>query len=159
MVSIAVNPTANEAGIKTEQLIKNNGFWPDLDLQHYRDAMRQDGTLTPARLLEAAQVGLNETHDRLAAWRKKQQQAGYPSLVEVPAKQVGNESSCLLLYRRAVYCLIQATVTERFRSVDATASGTKRAEAREETIDHLRRDAAWAIQDIQGFTRTTIELI
>lgn len=159
MVSIAINTTTDEAARNKPQHIKNNGFWPDLDLQHYRDTMRQDGTLTPARLREAAQFALNETHHRLAQWQKKQQQAGYTTLVEVPGEQVDDENARLHLYRRAVYCLIQATVTERFRSFDATATGDKRADALETRIEHLRRDAAWAIRDLQGLPRATIALI
>ncbi|ANI30003.1 hypothetical protein PL78_09245 [Yersinia entomophaga] len=142
-----------------QTMIKNTEFWPDIDLNKYRDDMRQDGTLSQPRVIEAARFAIHETNRRLADWQRARQKQGYFSLTTVPASQLDGESVNVQLYRRAVYCLMQASLTERFRSIDATGSGSKRADSLETTIDALRRDAAWAINDIQAINRMTCELI
>ena len=173
MVTIAIAPTPGsqpadqslviDVNQKPDQpvntVIKNTRFWPDIDLKQYREEMRQDGTITQPRLIEAARNAINEVNDRLNAWRYKQIAAGYGELSQVPADELDDESVRVQLYRRAVFCITQASVTERFSSFDATGSGTKRAETLDTTVDDLRRDADWAINDLQALPRMTIELI
>ncbi|CNL62590.1 head completion/stabilization protein [Yersinia aldovae] len=140
-------------------IIKNDGFWPDVDLNQYREESRQDGTITPPRVIEAALFAINEANDRLSVWRLTQQKKGYLSAAEVPAAKLDDESTRIQLYRTAVFCLMQARLTDRFRGFDTTGTGGKRADSLEPTIDNLRRDAAWAINDIQAINRMTVELI
>lgn len=140
-------------------IIKNDGFWPDIDLNQYREESRQDGTITQPRVIEAALFAINETNDRLSVWRLTQQKQGYMTVAEVPATKLHDESTRIQLYRTAVFCLMQARLTDRFRGFDTTGTGGKRADSLESTIDNLRRDAAWAINDIQAINRMTVELI
>ncbi|EPD8657521.1 head completion/stabilization protein [Yersinia enterocolitica] len=140
-------------------IIKNDGFWPDIDLNQYREESRQDGTITQPRVIEAALFAINETNNRLSVWRLTQQKQGYMTVAEVPATKLHDESTRIQLYRTAVFCLMQARLTDRFRGFDTTGTGGKRADSLEPTIDNLRRDAAWAINDIQAINRMTVELI
>ncbi|ENO8654820.1 head completion/stabilization protein [Yersinia enterocolitica] len=123
-------------------IIKNDGFWPDIDLNQYREESRQDGTITQPRVIEAALFAINETNDRLSVWRLTQQKQGYMTVAEVPATKLHDESTRIQLYRTAVFCLMQARLTDRFRGFDTTGTGGKRADSLEPTIDNLRRDAA-----------------
>jgi integrase len=52
-----------------------------------------------------------------------------------------------------------AWLIERYRTIDATATGDRKAEAENLGVDDLRRDARWAISDLTGVGRTTVELI
>lgn len=153
-------PEAPEPVETTEKdVIKNEGFWPDIDLNQYREESRQDGTITQPRVIEAALFAINEVNDRLSVWRLTQQKKGYLSAADVPAEKLDGESTRIQLYRTAVFCLMQARLTDRFRGFDTTGAGGKRADSLEPTIDNLRRDAAWAINDIQAINRMTVELI
>ncbi|EKN3779358.1 head completion/stabilization protein [Yersinia enterocolitica] len=153
-------PEAPEPLESTEKaVIKNDGFWPDIDLNQYREESRQDGTITQPRVIEAALFAINETNDRLSVWRFTQQKQGYMTAADVPATKLADESTRIQLYRTAVFCLMQARLTDRFRGFDTTGTGGKRGDSLEPTIDNLRRDAAWAINDIQAINRMTVELI
>ena len=77
----------------------------------------------------------------------------------MPAPKIDGESAHLHRYRRAVHCLAAAWLIERYRTIDATAAGDRKAEAENLGVEDLRRDARWAISDIQGAARTTVELI
>lgn len=143
----------------TELPISAGAFWPEIDPAAARAAQRIDGTVTAERwraaLIEAAAtvIGL------LGAWHLDQIAAGYTTLDTVPAVEIDNESINLHRYRRAVYCTAAASVTERYRGFDATDSGQRRADELETPIDDLYRDAHWAICDILGRPRSTVELI
>ena len=48
---------------------------------------------------------------------------------------------------------------ERYRDMDSTGKGDKKAEAQFDTIDDCRRDYHNAIADIIGRRRVTVEII
>ncbi|EBW1331267.1 head protein, partial [Salmonella enterica subsp. enterica serovar Enteritidis] len=59
----------------------------------------------------------------------------------------------------AVFCNAKANLTERYRDIDTTLNGNKKADALEPSIEDLQRDAVWAIQRIKGTTHNIVELI
>lgn len=140
-------------------VIRNSAFYPDIDATDLREAMLLDGTVTTARLYEAVLNAIASANADLCTWRIAQQAQGYNSLSAVPAELIDGESILVAHYRRAVYCLAAANLQERFRSFDTTGDGHRAADRLEIPIDGLRRDARWAIRDILGISRSTVELI
>lgn len=148
------------AGGTTEPAtVPNAPFFPDLQLQEFRDSMRLDGTVTDERALHALEAGMFDVNRSLASWMKTQQDAGHAALEDVPSEDWQPAGVLVRLYLRAVWCLAKASLIERYRDYDSTGAGHDRAEAMDITGDDLRRDAAWAISDIRGRHRTTVELI
>ncbi|CUA82097.1 Phage head completion protein (GPL) [Gulbenkiania indica] len=139
--------------------IRSGSFWPELDPVAARAAMRLDGTVTAERLRGALIEAIASVNGQLADWRRAQQTAGYASLAEVPTEEIDGTSILVQRWQRAVLCDATATLTERYRSFDSTSAGTKKADELDTTVDDLRRDSRWAISDITGLQRTTIELI
>lgn len=149
----ALAPTSPEA------TVANDGWFPDIDLADCRAASRLDGTVTPERLLYAVANAVASVNDELAAWKAEKVAAGHADLEAVPASKVTGQSVFVMRYLRAVYCTAHAELVERYRDLGITAAGDKRADAMEPRIEDLRRDARWAIADLQGRRRTTVELI
>ncbi|WP_028201153.1 head completion/stabilization protein [Burkholderia pseudomallei] len=139
--------------------LTNDGFFPDIDLSALRDAMRLDGTVAHERLRHAARDAMLTVNDELAAWRARQCAAGAATLADVPAARIDGESAHVSRYRRAVYHLTHADVTEKYRGYDTTKSGGQVAADLAATVDDSRRAARWAISDILGIARSTVELI
>ncbi|MBU9365460.1 head completion/stabilization protein [Burkholderia multivorans] len=139
--------------------IANDAFYPDVSLEHARDTMRLDGSVTDARLRHELLAAIASVNDELRTARTAWRDAGFARLADVPADQLDGESVLLQHYRRAVYCLAKATLIERYRDYDTTADGARRADDLEPQSDELRRDARWAISDIVGRPRVTVELI
>lgn len=142
-----------------EPPIANDGFWPDIDPAEARTRMRIDGTVTAARLRAALVEAIAATNAKLAAWQALQIAAGHATLAAVPAPSIDGTSAHAHRYQRAVACTAAANLIERHRSFDATNDGHQYADKLESPIDDLRRDAHWAIADILGRARTTVELI
>lgn len=139
--------------------VANDGFFPDIDLNYMRAAVRLDGTVTNERLRDATVDAILQVNDELAAWKAEKIAAGAASLVDVPAAEIGGESVNLVRYRTAVFRFARADLAEKFRSFDATKSGLDAAEKLECSVDDDRRAARWSIRDLLGRPRSTIELI
>jgi len=146
-------------GNATSYPIINDGWFPDLDGEHMRAALRLDGSITDARLEVAAVNALIQVNAELADYQAQREAEGHAALANVPAKQIQGESQLLHLYRRAIYCSAGAELAERYRDYSATGDGAERAEALTPTADEYRRDARWAIRSILGRVHTTVELI
>ena len=121
--------------------------------------MRIDGTITPERLRDALIEAIASVNGELSAWRSARIAEGHATLADVPAEKVANASIHVNRYQRAIGCIAKASLSERYRDFDTTAAGNKKADQLENPIDDLRRDARWAICDILGTRRTTVELI
>lgn len=145
--------------VETEDDIPNHVFWGNLSLTDFRTAMRVDNVVTPDRARHALVMALLETNRRLSAYVLAQNALGYEVIGNVPALPGQPAGAQLALYQRAVWCLAKAQLVERYRDYDTTGNGDTRADELVAVADDYRRDAAWAINDLLGAPRTTVELI
>ncbi|MCD9124025.1 head completion/stabilization protein [Cupriavidus sp. UGS-1] len=139
--------------------IRNDGWFPDIDMAKAREALRLDGTVTNERLRRALVDAMFSVNSDLKGWQVQQKAAGHSDLAAVPAMQLDGVSVNVSRYQTAVYCLARASVTERYRSFDSTKSGHGAADELDCTIDDDRRDARFAVRDILGVTHVTVELL
>lgn len=142
-----------------EAPITSSAFWPAVDLAAVRDQQRIDSTVTTPRLAGAIIEAIAFVNSELSAWRAARIAEGSATLDAVEAEQINDVSILVHRYLRAVGCTAKALLLERYRDFDSTARGDKKADVLEDPIDDLRRDARWAINDILGIGRTTVELI
>lgn len=147
-----ITPTVNTT-------ITNASFFPDLKLEEFRTAMKVEAVATPERALHALRAAVIEVNNRLSKWLTAQIEQGFSSIDDIPKKPGEIEHQKKFLYLRAVWSLAKANLIERYRDYDTTKSGQDKAESLAESIDDFRRDAAWAINDLLGAPRATVELI
>lgn len=148
-----------KADAPAETPIANDGFFPDIDPVDAREVVRMDGTVTAERLHHSLIDAISSINGELGAWKAAQIAAGHATLAAVPAPAIATISIHVHHYKRAVYALTKANLVERYRDFDSTNAGNKKADQMENPIDDLRRDVRWAISDILGICRTTVELI
>jgi len=155
--------TANPPAKDAEPTVANDPWWPAITPDEVRDAAALDGTTTPARLREALREAMDSVNEELEPYRSRQEQAGYASLADVPARQIDGHSVQVLRYRRAVIACVQARLVEVHREIDTTPHGDSKADRIRERLDakldEHRRAMRWAISDLLGIGRTTVELI
>lgn len=157
-IAQAPNPsTVTEPPV--EPIVENDGWFPDINPAHLRSATRLNGTVTPERLALSLAAAIIAVNSELQAWKAEQLANGYITLEDVSAPKVGDKSIKLYLYQRAVYGTVQADLVDRYRDFDTTGAGDKHADDLMPTADTLRRDVRWAISDLIGIRRTTVELI
>lgn len=141
------------------EAIPNAGFWPDIQPSHFRDAERIDSSITDVRVNLALQTAMADINRQLADWQQRQQDLGAGHIDKVMAPHWLPAGSYTALYLRAVYATATASLLERYRDHSATGAGDERGEAKDMAADDYRRDARWAVAEIEGRTHTTVELI
>lgn len=136
-------------------------FWPPISLAAARATMRIPTDITDQRLADALKAAMLEAADDLAVWQGLQLVNGFESLDAVPDRnpEIAGEKRLAVLWRRAVHSLAAADLSELQRAADTTTAGGKRAEHSELTVEDHRRNARFAIRDILGLARATVELI
>ncbi|MEN2686537.1 head completion/stabilization protein [Klebsiella pneumoniae] len=151
---VVIPPPASD-----EPVIKNTFFFPDIDPKRVREGMRLEQTVAPARLREAIKTGIAETNAELFLWREQQIAGGVSKLADVPADDLDGESVRVFYYLRAVTSMATATLYERYRGVDASARGDKKADSIDTTVDELWRDMRWAVSRVQDKPRCIVSQI
>ena len=126
------------------------GWWPDIDVSAAREVIRISGTVTHTRLVEALQNAVWSINGELATWAAAQHTV-YPEKLD--------DERLAGLYRRAVYHYAKAELIERYRDFDMTSAGAARAEDKIDAADDARRNLRWAISDILGRSRVTVEAL
>ncbi|MCI3205821.1 MULTISPECIES: head completion/stabilization protein [Pandoraea] len=160
MSFLAAAPTT-DAG----ETVKNDGFFPDIDITTMRDTQRLDGTVTEPRLKAEVIEAMLYVNGALSNWRSQRVAEGFETLADVKTvggravPEVAGTTAFVIRYTRAVFCWAHASLIERYRNFDATATARKEDDVTRPGADELRRDANWAINDITGATRSTVELI
>jgi hypothetical protein len=150
---VATAPTADQP------VIRSGDWYPALSLAAVRAVLRLDGTVTDARLTESVALAMAAVEDELDAWQQQQEALGRTTLADVPSKVIAGTSRLVLLYQRAVYATAKAELIERYRDFDSTDAGQRRAESMDLSVEDYRRQARYAIRDILGRPRATVELL
>ena len=142
---IALSETRDE-----QDVLPNMPPYPAIGLDHARQSLRLDGTVTDVRLRNAVAGAIIHVNADLAAWMDERQRTGETS---------GLSAEQETLYRDAVHAVAAAKLGELYRGFDATGEGHKAADAVQEAIDRHWRNARWAVRDIMGQAHVTVELI
>ncbi|MGV3511909.1 MAG: head completion/stabilization protein [Novosphingobium sp.] len=141
-------------------VVPGDGWYPDIDVNAMRDALRITDQVTHARIVGAIEGGLLTVEGELAFWRATQESEGFAALDEIePDRMIGGEHRLTLLYTRAVRFHAAAELAELHRDLSATTDGATRAEPQLLTAEDYRKHATAAIRDILGTPRVTVELI
>jgi len=158
---VSLPPAGPSSPPSLEDSIALGTFWPPISIAAARAAMRIPTDITDQRLADALKAAMLEAANDLAVWQGLQLVNGFDSLAEVPDRnpEIAGEKRLEVLWRRAVHSLAAADVSELQRGPDTTAAGAKRAELADLTVDDHRRNARFAIRDILGIARATVELI
>ena len=159
MSFVAKPPAPDRDPPPAETPIVNDGFFPDIDPAQTRDVARIPTSITPPRLREAILAAILSAAIDLGEWAALHVASGHASLVAVPAPQLDGQSANLIRYRRIVALLAKAELIERHRDFDTAAAGAGQSDDLSASVGDLRRDAAHAIRDMLGRTRTTVDLI
>lgn len=131
-----------EAYGQGEDIIQNDGYFPDIKLSDCRNQTRIDGTVTTARLKDALIEAMASVNDELREFKAQHTVA---MLALVTSQHINGESVLVYRYKRAVNCLALANLYERYAGYDTTNDGEKKMELLQESIGQLRRDARFAV--------------
>jgi hypothetical protein len=149
----------NNPNDTSDQIITNDGFFPDIAVADFRTDTRTQDTVTDQRVIANLVASILAINALLAVWQAAQQALGYTALANVPAKQINAASALVHHYRRAVYSHAQASIIDQYRESSITSKGTDRADEIINTRDIWLQQCREAVRAIRGEPRNTVELI
>jgi len=139
--------------------VENNGFWPAIAIDDFRDDERLGRDITDRRVRQALIAAMGDINRQLAAFQQTQADNGAAGVHEIPGEAWQTPGHYAQLYVRAVYAMAQADLLERYRDYATAPTGEHRGEVRDAAADDYRRASRWAVAEILGTTHTTVELI
>ncbi len=146
----AVNPVV-------DNIVITPAFMPDISVKDFADAMKLDGTVTPARMKYALTDSANSVCRELKAWTANAlHQHGSLTLEDY---DLTNDTDKCFSFKKAVYNLAKAQLTEHYRDYDTGKDATARTKELTPQIDTCYRNARNAISDIKDEPHSTVELI
>lgn len=154
-VALPADPVSPDSSV-----VQGDGWWPDMDCNAMRDALRITDLVTHPRLVAALAGGLVTIGRELESWRIACELDGATSLAEVkPDQTIAGQHRLTLLFTRAVRFAAAAELAELHRDLTATQDGQARADTQATTADEYNRLATLAVRDILQVPRTVVELI
>jgi hypothetical protein len=147
------------APVAVADAIAGDGWWPDLSIAKFRDAVRMPMGITDGRVRDALVNGAISAAVELDDWRKAREAGGIDSLAAVDGPMFGGEKRPVTLWRRAVYSFAAADLADTQNDITATDKGAQRHDVEARSAPDHRRNATVAIRDLQGKTRTKVALL
>ncbi len=146
----AVNPVSDD-------VVTTPPFMPNLSVRVFSEAMKLDGTVTPARMKYALTDAANDVCRELKGWTANAlHEHGVLTLAEYDLAQ---DTDKCFSFKKAVYNFAKAKLTEHYRDYDTGRDATSRSKELTPTIDSCYCNARNAIADIKDEPHSTIELI
>lgn len=147
---VSVNPVADETVITP-------AFMPNISVKDFSEAVKLDGTVTPARMKYALTDASLSVCRELKSWVATViNNYGVLTLAEYDLLDDTDKS---FSFKKAVYNTAKAKLTEHYRDYDTGKDATARSQELTPQIDTCYRDARNAIADIKDEPHSTIELI
>ena len=151
--------TNHEAAGEPGGSISNNGFWPDLGVDDFRDDERLGRDIRNRRLDRALSAAMSDVNRQLARFQANQVDKGVGQAEAIPIEAWQTKDHYAALYIRAVYALAHADLLERYRDYAMSSAGGDRGETHDAAADDYRRASRWAVAEIEGRPHSTVELI
>lgn len=137
-------------------VVEADGWFPDIQVNAMREAMRLRGDVPHLRLVAALEGAIITVINDTADWRAARTEE---SLAEVPAPQIAGRSRLEILWERAVRFYAAAELADLARDASATDDAARRLEEEQTVAADMRRHAISAVRDLIGATRVNVELI
>ncbi|GMM59871.1 head completion/stabilization protein [Novosphingobium pituita] len=153
---IAPVPLASAVGT----VLSGDGWWPDIDCNDMREALRIGEAVTHARLIMALEGAMITVTDDLAPWRAAQEAAGFTSLAAVrPAQMTNGKPRLVVLFTNAVRYGAAAELFEHSTDMTATGAMQGREEAKRQQGGDFDARRLQAVRSIMGTTRVAVALL
>ena len=133
--------------------VQNDGWWPDLELEHFQNRYRLPAEYAQDMITENIQLAMLWTNDQLKEWKDDHVTLNYESLADVPGDQLGTETRFQILYTRATFCHAKALLLKQFATVNRREAAKNEAKESEESEDKFMEFARAAISDFTGTPR------
>lgn len=140
-----------------ENIIKNDNFWPDINLSHFQRDRSMPPNIESCLLNEVLVSAMVEINISLADFKLTQQNKGVATAQDIGVISVDGRSSTVIIYQRAVFARAKADLIGEFVSI--SNRNDKLGENQSQMTRALLAESSREIRKILGLKRVTVVLI
>ncbi len=148
--------TSSDSNDTTAVIIKNDGWYPDIESEDFRNTMRVGDNIVNEQVLFSIQKAMLSVNNDLSLWQSTQNALHFNDIESIC---YGEETKLQLLYRSAIYNYAKALLVDSYRDYDLTKSGHDKADELETKVDSYRQLSIEAVRMIIQKPRISVELI
>jgi hypothetical protein len=141
-----------------EQIIENDGFWPDLSVSEFQKGYRLPAEFLGDLLTDALSIAMAEVNDDLAKLKSSWLTAGIAVVEKADPMLLPERAWKAKLYKRAVYCRAKASALQQFATVTRRESAENTGKEALEREDTFLAFSQSAVRALQGRGRITAKL-
>ena len=138
-------------------IIQNDGFWPDLTLSEFQTERSMSPNIDHQLLRDAIVSAVVEINLTLERYKKQQLSAGFTTANDCGVISVGQVSSTVIIYKKAVFARAKADLLGEFVSI--SSRDNKISDSERETRSALLAESTREIRKLLGYRRCGVYLI
>lgn len=142
-----------------DQIIENNGFWPNLSLAEYQKAYRLPGEYLSEVLVTQLELAMAEVNQDLSKLATSWQSLGITEVATADPLLLEERAFKVKLYKRAVYCRAKATALTDFATITRREVAENTGKEAPERVDTFLAFSQQAVRALQGRSRITAALL
>ena len=137
--------------------IKNDGFWPDLDLSEFQIDRSMSPNINERLLRDAIVSAIVEINLTLEQYKNTQISKGINRASDCGVVSVDDTSSTVIIYKKAVFARAKADLIGEFVSI--ASRDDKLGESQKEMKSALLAESTREIRKLLGLRRCGVALI
>lgn len=137
--------------------LKNDGFWPDLELEDFQRERSIPPDINHRTVSDALLTAVAEVNESLQAFAASKQKAGYATAGDVPGPQTREGNALTARYKKAVFARAKADLMGEFASISRRNDNTNQDAP--QTKASLLAEAAVVLRGIKGLGRVGVHLV
>ncbi|VVO66357.1 hypothetical protein PS903_01045 [Pseudomonas fluorescens] len=142
-----------------EQVIENDGFWPNLSLAEFQKGYRLPAEYLVDMLVTDLTTAMIEVNHDLAKRKSQWQGVGIASVESADPTVLQERTFHAATYKRAVYCRAKASLLPQFASVVRRESAENLGKEEPERKETFLEFSQQAVRSLQGRGRITAALL
>lgn len=142
-----------------EQIIENDGFWPDLSMVEFQKSYRLPAEYLVDMLATDLNTAMHEVNLDLARLKARWQAAGVSHVETADSTVLPERTYQAQLYKRAVYTRAKASLLTQFATVTRRAEAENAGKQAPERIETFLEFSQQAVRALQGRGRMTAALL
>ena len=144
---------------KVEQIIKNDGFWPDLSIAEFQMQYRLPAEYYQKLIESILEQGIIWANTNLEKFKFDARKQGFENLNQLKSTCINGKTRNEILYKRAAYSYAKAISIKQFATTSTKDTLKNETKESQETEEKFIEFAEYAIEDFLGKSRHGVHLI
>lgn len=137
--------------------VTNDGWWPDVSVGDFQRQRSIPASISAETVTYALLMAIGEANAELMTYQSDQRAKGYGSAEDVPGPSAEGINQLCAQYLKTIFSRAKAELMGEITSAEREKANP--GQQSEETRERLLAEASFAVRNITGYPRVTVDLI